>query len=384
MTKNEAAVTLSARPQLQGALTACFDAVAAPEQWPEAMETLAGAFGALGACFNLRESSRSSRTNIPTSRRYRDMLTEFYQDGWAEHDMRAKFGWPLIRDGGLMVVEQAITTPETRAAIPIYRDLFRHHDLDLFAAIALKVDGRMMSFNIVRSERLGVFEGEELEQLKLARPYLNRLLDFSGRMADMAAMGALTAFEYGETPAVLLDDQGRVRDCNALARALLGEDLALRGGRLTSRDPGSNARLEALVSAARLRDATQASPELSPIPLYRQSLAPLIIEAVPLRGALADAFRPAGVLLLINDLARSAVQDATLLARLYGLTPREAEVADRLGRGDGVDDIAEDLDLRRSSVRQIVKTVLAKTDTGRQGQLVALLSRLPGRASTKP
>jgi DNA-binding CsgD family transcriptional regulator len=83
------------------------------------------------------------------------------------------------------------------------------------------------------------------------------------------------------------------------------------------------------------------------------------------------------MLVSLTDFAASRRPRGSLLKELYGLSAAEARVAQRLAEGEAPNDIAEPLGLRPSSVRQVVKSILAKTDTHRQSQLTALLCRFP-------
>lgn len=67
--------------------------------------------------------------------------------------------------------------------------------------------------------------------------------------------------------------------------------------------------------------------------------------------------------------------DGMLLRELFGLTPTEARVACLLARGDDSAGIAAALGVRTNTVQIHIKSLLAKTETRRQAQLVALLLR---------
>jgi DNA-binding CsgD family transcriptional regulator len=70
------------------------------------------------------------------------------------------------------------------------------------------------------------------------------------------------------------------------------------------------------------------------------------------------------------------------LAKLYGLTARETEVACRLADGEDVAEVAETMALTPGAVRTRLKTVYGKTATQRQSGLVALVRSI--RAITGP
>lgn len=179
----------------------------------------------------------------------------------------------------------------------------------------------------------------------------------------------MSALEQVAIAAVILNQRGQVIQLNAPAEALLSQGLDLRLGRLTAPDQESNAALEALIAAA---DSLQ-----DPVCVRRPDRDPLIVEAIALKSDRTDIFGISGVLLLITDTAARPVPALKLLRQAFGLTGREGAVAQGLAGGESADGIAERLGLRQSSVQQIVKSVLEKTESRRQGALVAKLARLP-------
>ena len=68
--------------------------------------------------------------------------------------------------------------------------------------------------------------------------------------------------------------------------------------------------------------------------------------------------------------------NASLLSKIFGLTFAEAKLAAALADGTSLEEAAEELHISRETARSQLKIVFGKTDTHRQSQLVALLSRL--------
>jgi DNA-binding CsgD family transcriptional regulator len=371
----EAWETLSARADLDAALTRCFDAVFAPDQWDAAISELCYAVGGLGGCFH-QFGSGERRLRAPVSPRYRDMLHEFLGGGWAAHDLRAKRGWPLAQRGQGIISEHELSTEDERARLPIYQELFRKHDLGAFVGATFKVEGQLWTFNVARSEKMGLFEGEAITRLNLARPYLLRLTAFSQAMAFSASQGALAAFEHSDIGAVLMDGRGHVAEMNAPARMLLGDGLSVVKRRLVADAADANVALEALIAASVSPWIPRAGVGDAPVIVPKSSGGSLIVSVVPVREHLADHFGLGGALLLVSDPARRKPSSLDLLRRLYGLTLREAEVASLLAGELSVAEVAEATGLKSSSVRQIIKTLFWKTGAKRQSQLVATLSRI--------
>ncbi len=68
------------------------------------------------------------------------------------------------------------------------------------------------------------------------------------------------------------------------------------------------------------------------------------------------------------------VPKAEVLQGLFDLTPAEARVARGIAECQSVEGIADLLGVSRETIRTQLKAVLAKTGTGRQVELAALLA----------
>jgi DNA-binding CsgD family transcriptional regulator len=85
-----------------------------------------------------------------------------------------------------------------------------------------------------------------------------------------------------------------------------------------------------------------------------------------------------GALTLVTlvDLTEPALPDAEMLQKLLGLTAAEARLALEIARGSRLRDAAETLGIETPMACSQLTSILAKTGTQHQSELVALLSRL--------
>jgi DNA-binding CsgD family transcriptional regulator len=119
----------------------------------------------------------------------------------------------------------------------------------------------------------------------------------------------------------------------------------------------------------------------TPIVIQRRDRRPVIARVLPVDGAARNPFVGARALLVLSDLERSVVPDATVMARIFRLSPAEARIAMRIAGGVSLREAADELSIAHETARHQLKAVFAKTGTNRQSQLVALLARLPRPAS---
>lgn len=100
---------------------------------------------------------------------------------------------------------------------------------------------------------------------------------------------------------------------------------------------------------------------------------PLTLLVAPFRPA-RDGFGaalPAAILFVRDPEAPTAAR--SVLQGLFGLTPAEAAVAAALAAGKSVNEIAATHRIALNTARVHIRNILAKTNTTREAQLVALI-----------
>jgi DNA-binding CsgD family transcriptional regulator len=173
--------------------------------------------------------------------------------------------------------------------------------------------------------------------------------------------------------ALLIDDNGRIIRMSPRAEAILSaaDGLGCVGGRLRAASSACDDRLAARVAqATRTKGALAATVSLvrpSGRPAYRLAISPLVRR----RRFLAP--NEAAAIIQILDTETAAIALSPLQRSLFGLTEREAQVADLLLAGHSLDSLSEVLGIRRNTARNHLQALFAKTGTNRQSHLVRLL-----------
>jgi DNA-binding CsgD family transcriptional regulator len=189
----------------------------------------------------------------------------------------------------------------------------------------------------------------------------------------LAAEGALDALSFG---VIVLDDVGRAELVSAAARrALAGGELGLRQGRLWARAPGPDRELQACLDKAGGDEVF--GPAVLRIARADGGEWIVWIMRLPASSALATNERP-GLLVLIGDPRQTVLPSRETVARLFGLTEAETDLALAMAGGGALAEIAADRGVRLSTVRTQLLAVLEKTGLHRQSELVRLLTTLPG------
>jgi DNA-binding CsgD family transcriptional regulator len=114
----------------------------------------------------------------------------------------------------------------------------------------------------------------------------------------------------------------------------------------------------------------------APIVVQRAAKRPLVIRILPIPGAARSPFFGARALLVLSDLDSISGPRPEALSQTFRLSLAEARLASLLATGISLKQAADELGLAHETVRNQLKAVFGKTATHRQGELVALLSRL--------
>jgi DNA-binding CsgD family transcriptional regulator len=374
--------------KIERALDACYDAILAPETWPEALHALARALDAACLMFYPRNPDPTSPMpldpsrpldRVPISSGYGELLDEYARNQWYLNHYRAQRGVPLLDSGRTVVLEHDMATDEERKRLRHYNDLYLRFGFPGYAMVGVEVEeGHKWAVPMLRTKAQGHFTPEDARRLAPLAPHFARMIRLSDRFALGQAQSQLDMLDRMACPAVLIDWKGAVIGRNAEADALMGADLVICRGTLMAADAAGNRALQNLVLWLRTTWPLRGVEPPAQVFIRRAGgRAPLAIEALPVAGRIADAFHRALAVLVISDLeVRPGPPEATLRAA-FGLTAAEARLASRLGTGDSLENAANALGIAKETARSQLKAVYAKTGTSRQAQLVALLLRLP-------
>jgi DNA-binding CsgD family transcriptional regulator len=207
------------------------------------------------------------------------------------------------------------------------------------------------------------------------RTLLAKIVSLARKFAAFDVASKLSILERVRSAAVVIDGAGRVTLMNLSAQNLLGADFNLAPGRPAAHDPASNRRLQQLISSALHAKRDSAQP-YAPTVVDRDEAPWLLVEAMPVTAFGSDLFGSGRVIFLLTDLTAPLRPEATQLCAAFGLTVAEAKLAAKLGSGSGIDGAAASLGVSRETARTQLKAVFAKTNTRRQAELAALVSRL--------
>jgi DNA-binding CsgD family transcriptional regulator len=193
--------------------------------------------------------------------------------------------------------------------------------------------------------------------------------DFNARL-DLAAVHSLS---FGM--AVVTDD-GTVLMSNAVAERMFGNvDVFKTNGPNRIGLRGAKEHLNLLHALTAAVAGTSSAMHVTDI--HGKVAAQLTTMPLPAGSHLnADWQRPLVLLLLTEPDAHKQLRPA-LMRQLYDITEAETRLANALMEGVSTEAYAVRHSLSENTVKSHVKSLLAKTGTNRQAELVALLARIP-------
>jgi DNA-binding CsgD family transcriptional regulator len=171
-------------------------------------------------------------------------------------------------------------------------------------------------------------------------------------------------------PIFLVGGEGEVKYSNAagLAELEAGESFRQGDGVLATAQPADDARLKSAIAAA------CAKAERQTVPLNdARSPRPQLVTVLPFRS---EAEATCWALILVQKCEPKDAAFANALRQLFRLSAAETDIAAALVLGADVEQIAEMRRAKVTTVRTQIAAMLLKTRTRRQGELIALFSRI--------
>jgi DNA-binding CsgD family transcriptional regulator/PAS domain-containing protein len=263
---------------------------------------------------------------------------------------------------------------------PVYADFCRELEMSCGSQTnVLREDGMVIGLAVLRSERQGVPQAEERRAFEAltgsVRSAVRMQIALEGQGSRLIA-GALDAVRIA---AFICDASGAVRAHTAAAEEALGRGvLRLRGRRLAAGSPDEARALEAAVAGATRAPAGPGLPALTTLVL-RASDGTSVVEVVDIvrlpSRPYAFGFEPRAMVVVRSTSHRSD-DLVTILGLAFKLTPAEADIAVRLVEGQSREAIALARGATIETVRGQIKTVFAKLDVRREGELTARIGAL--------
>ncbi|AWN39824.1 helix-turn-helix transcriptional regulator [Methylobacterium durans] len=358
------------------AIDTIYAAAAAPNLWPNTLQTIAELLDARGALLLYRhDNGRFGVIVSPTL----VMMAKEYDEHWQHLDVRADRVFQAIASGSRDVwADHTIFTDEEVARLPIYQQFLLPHGICWGMTVPVSPSPAVhVILTLLRArEKPGYSDALQNQLLALSR-HVERSLSLSIRLMDAEAerVGLAAALDRIDCGVLVLGADQRVLLANRMADRLLGSGLAISSGRLRVTDRAANQVFQDRLAA--VESGTVPGPEAQEPLIVPNGERGLIVQVLPLPTSIdVPALQTASAIVLVQDPARERPFDPAVVRDAFKLTLGEARLAVLVGAGAAPADAAETLGIALPTARTVLKRVFEKTGVSRQSELAALMGKL--------
>ncbi|ANL93606.1 helix-turn-helix transcriptional regulator [Rhizobium phaseoli] len=349
-----------------------FEASIGITPWHDALDVFARGGKAVGA--NVMPIRSQVPGSIEFTHNAREM-TEFYlRNELYKTCVRAR-GIPTLERRGIMTDKDCATEEEYRTD-PYYQEFLRPHGFFYGAYVGLNIDNDLYAVLLNRGVEDAPFSEEEQAVLHSFRSQMSVAATVARKLANTKIEAMRDAFDLVDVAGLFFDRSGNIIHVNAKAETMFGHGINLKQGQISTPRSGDGIRVKAAASSAIQRpDGTANGNGL--VRLARVDRRDLVLKIHRLRGSLLDVFNTGWAIGILVDPDENQPPDDLRVARaLFGLTGAEAKVAGLLATGKELSHVADICNVSYETARTHLRAIFGKTDTSKQGQLIALLNKL--------
>ena len=357
-----------------------YDAALNPEGWRGMAVDLARAFNSPSCAIQLRDLGSGqtlilSNTDNYDAKALADYEAHYYAtDPYVDSAMKIGTGIPVL--GHQLVEDNRLLGSEC------YVDWAKNVGIFHLAGGMMAIDGGAVAgIGIHRPFGAEGYDVSDREAMGLLLPHLTRALQMYRKLHGLERQGAigLAALEALAVGVMVVDAAGKLLFSNTVAERLLqkGQGITVSHGHLRAQAADRNPMLQHTIREA-VAGFTGRSAHAGMIVLPRRDALPLSLLVCPAPGHRlgADLLQATAIIFVNNPDDRITPTEAALAAQ-FRLTPAEARLTAALLDGEHVDDYAQRTGLSPHTVKTQLKAVFAKTDCGRQTDLIRVVLSNP-------
>lgn len=346
-----------------------YEAAVDNERWPNFCKLIGKAAGIDDIAVWVTEDDQIKEFSIvDTWSAWQQPYAEYFSkiDPWAASIKRAPagrvmLGYEHMREDELLKTE-------------FYHDFARPGGM--FRPMGMRLQLAPGTFAIVGSDLPAAkrhFEESDKPRFQTLMPYVRNALKLRLRVNRQASRIEAAALDLLAFGVVICDAAGRVSFANAAA-----EELVRRGAGITLGGRTVRAVLpaEARILSALVKDAASGGPG-GVVRLSGGEMGPMMALVTPLARR-NDGDRGTGhAMLSLRPAWDEPAFDETMLERLFGLSPTQAQIALALFKGRSPEEIAVARGIRITTLRTHLAEIFLRTGVETQRDLARLLGTLP-------
>lgn len=374
---------MSADHRILSLIDKIYDAAGDEGAWMGVMQDLLDVTGSCAATFCVIDGAEKPRLPVFLNLNFETAFMEDYLANMVPNDPTVQY---IVAHPEQKIVHDAQFITEREKDKHFYYDWHASYSdtRHRLAGMTRPMEKVQSGITLHRTRGQGDFENEHTERFAFLFRHIERAVHFGFRLGTLGTMQRISAGLIDANPQAifLLDNKGRIVLANRAADALIASNdgIVTSANGVALQNLAENRTLQELVGRALATVAqTGSSPAGAMRALRPSGKRPYSVMVSPLTGkssALLTTAQPA-VCVMIVDPDMQAPFSAQSLQALYGLTPAESRLAQRMAAGEELKAAAAQLGIGYGTARAQLAAVFRKTETSRQGELVRLLSTLP-------
>jgi DNA-binding CsgD family transcriptional regulator len=355
-----------------------YDAALDPRQWSPIAQRLAQCVHADSAAIQI-QAPAEKRVQILSRTQNLETGEKAYRAYYHARDLL--IGRAFDKGANQAFVLHDLITDGEWSETEIYRDFFSSRGVyQVLGGTLILPRDELGVIGVHRPHHARPFGEDEKAFLRRVMPHFEHALKVHTRLQEAALKQCSTEeFLSRSTTALLVVDRtGRLLLASPKGEALLERSLALTtiSGRVVAAHMSAHHRLARMIESA-VDTASGNSPGEAggTLTLPSESPYPLSVTVAPLRPKRdgAGLQNPAAILFVRDP--NESINVTNTAQDMFGLTRSEALLANALINGRTLQQVALAHDVSLNTIRTQLKSVLTKTGTNRQSELVALLLR---------
>lgn len=362
-----------------------YDSVDHPKGFFPFIHKFIEVFDGLSACFAIYDLRAGRLLGVWSANMSEEALA-FYAEHVASKDLLLETALRANESGSSRFVAsnldiENVEEVRSKANVGQFMALLGAHDA--VGAVAFRDDNYLNFFTMQRSIDQPPFSSSDKETFDHLLPHINRAVRLYTKLANLGAEAYTperTVLEDLKRGILICDTNFRVIYKNAYAEEIISRNTIIS---ITDKNllVFENNKLSAEAMIA-LTNAVRASVESRPgsdtilsLPNGKKNVTITFSPLIPVDDAsYASRHHRGGAIINLYDWSMRRPVEPIVLEKIFGLSPAEAKVAAKLVEGASISDIAAQTFRTRDTIKSQLKAVFRKTNTNRQGELVALLS----------
>jgi DNA-binding CsgD family transcriptional regulator len=352
-----------------------YDAALTPSLWEPIAGQLARTLRSASAAIQIR--TKSGVQVLSRTSNFTDDDAEAYRSYFFAKDVLAERA--SARDLNQILTNSDLISDAAWVETEIYRDYFVPLGIHFVAGGMIELAHSSSAiFAVHRDKASRAYDAEDKSLLARLLPHFRNAIRVQNAVggASLEFQAARDFLERSTTALLVVDRTGRLLTANSRGEMVLERSLALTliAGKVTAAQLSAHCRMMRLIEAAVDAASGRGEPPAGMLSVPFEHQTPLSVTITTLRARQGFALSEPAAVIIIRD-AGERVDITHMLTDLYGLTPSEALLATGLVNGLTVEEVALAHGVTLNTVRTQLKSVMTKTVTSRQTELVALILR---------